>query len=578
MAALITLLVEVKRRMYYPQGVPRSLSYPERPLYEILENSAVKYPWRTALIYYGRRISYSKLWEQSLRVASTLAEMGLERGDRVALMLPNIPQFVIAYFGILAAGCVAAPLNPLNPREEIRRELSELEARILIALDRFLDKLPEGSWEIYLAEAESYLPWHLRVLSHLRHRGLREGGDARRFRELLEAPPRSIETEINPREDLAVILYTGGTTGPPKGVMHTHYSLMANALQTYYWTRGWWRYHRPYPAGWPHVVSAIPFFHSYGLTVALHEPLLAGATLILVPKPKVEEIMRVIQRYRATHLPATPRMIREIVNHPRVGDYDLGSLILSVTGGAPLEWETAERFMKLTGAKLHHGYGLTEAGPVTHCTPVDRKPKPGSVGFPLPDTEFRIVDLETGRYDVPSGKPGELLVRGPQVMRGYWRRPEETERALRDGWLHTGDVAILDEGGWLRILGRRGERIVAEGHALWPEEVEALLRSHPGVEEAAVVGVADPMRCAMDVQALIVPRAGYGGRELVSSLLSLCREHLEPYKVPSRILIVKELPKTPLGKIDRRSVRRLLEASSGFEGGEGEGPYGEENR
>ena len=564
--------------MRHPQGVPRSLSYPERPLYEILENSAVKYPWRPAIIYYGRRISYSKLWEQSLRVASTLAEIGLERGDRVALMLPNIPQFIIAYFGILAAGCVAAPLNPLNPREEIQREASELEAEILIALDRFLDKLPEGSWEIYLAEAESYLPWHLRVLSHLRRRGLREGGDARRFRELLEAPPRRIETEINPREDLAVILYTGGTMGPPRGVMHTHYSLMANALQTYHWTRGWWRCHKPYPAGWPHVVSAIPFFHSYGLTVALHEPLLAGATLILVPKPKAEEIMRAIQRYRATHLPATPRMIREIANHPRVGDYDLGSLILSVTGGAPLEWETAERFMELTGAKLHHGYGLTEAGPVTHCTPVDREPKPGSVGFPLPDTEFRIVDLETGRYDVPSGKPGELLVRGPQVMRGYWRRPEETERALRDGWLYTGDVAILDGEGWLRILGRRGERIVAEGHALWPEEVEELLMSHPGVEEAAVVGVADPMRCAMDVQALIVPRAGYMGRELVSSLLSLCREHLEAYKVPSRILIVEELPKTSLGKIDRRSVRRLLEASPRFEGGEGEGPYGEENR
>jgi len=306
MAALITLWREVKRRMYHPQGVPRSLSYPERPLYEILENSAVKYPWRTALIYYGRRISYSKLWEQSLRVASTLAEKGLKKGDRVALMLPNIPQFIIAYFGILAAGCVAAPLNPLNPREEIQRELSELEAKILIALDRFLDKLPEGSWETYLAEAESYLPWHLRVLSHLRRRGLREGGDVRRFRELLEMPPRRIEVEINPEEDLAVILYTGGTTGPPKGVMHTHYSLMANALQTYYWTRGWWRYHRPYPAGWPYVVSAIPFFHSYGLTVALHEPLLAGATLILVPKPKAEEIMKAIQRYRATHLLLPP--------------------------------------------------------------------------------------------------------------------------------------------------------------------------------------------------------------------------------------------------------------------------------
>ena len=563
--------------MDHPQGVPRSLSYPEAPLYRILENSAVKYPKRTAIIYYGRRISYSELWEQSLRVASSLMEMGLEKGDRVALLMPNIPQFIIAYFGILASGCIAAPLNPLNPRGELQRELSELDARILIALDRFMDRLPRGDWELYLAEAERYLPLHLRVLTHLRRRGVKRGEKARGFKELLEASPRRPEVEIEPREDLAVILYTGGTTGPPKGVMHTHYSLMANALQTYHWTRGWGEAHKPYPAGWPHVVSAVPFFHSYGLTVALHEPILAGATLILTPRPEAEEIMKAIERYRATHLPATPRIIREIVNHPRVESYNLGSLMLSVTGGAHLEWETAERFMRLTGARLHHGYGLTEAGPVTHCTPLDREPRPGSVGFPLPDTEFRLVDLETGRYDVPRGRPGELVVRGPQLMRGYWRRPEETERALRGGWLYTGDVAILDDGGWLYILGRREERIVAEGHALWPGEVEELLRSHPGVEEAAVVGVADPMRCAMDVQAVVVPRPGYG-EELIPSLLALCRERLESHKVPSRILIVEELPRTSLGKIDRRGVRMLLESSPRPNVGEGEGPYGEKNR
>jgi len=564
--------------MDYPQGVPRSLRYPEIPLHALLENSARKYPWRPALLYYGRRISYSQLWEASLRVASSLDEGGLGRGDRVALLLPNIPQFVIAYFGILAAGCVAVPLNPLNPEREIERELSEVEAKTLIALDRFLDRLPEGDWELYLAEAESYLPWHLRALSRLRGGRPRRRGGAKGFGELMASPPRKPELEMDPEEDLAVILYTGGTTGPPKGVMHTHFSLVANALQTYHWTRGWGESRKPYPAGWPYVLSAVPFFHSYGLTVALNEPILAGATLILLPRPTAEEILGAIERYRATHLPATPRMIREITTHPWAEHHRLGSLILSVTGGAPLDWETAERFMRLTGAQLHHGYGLTEAGPVTHCTPVDRGAKPGSVGLPLPDTEHRVVDLETRRYDVPRGKPGELLVRGPQLMRGYWRRPEETERALREGWLHTGDVGLIDEEGWLHILGRRGERIVAEGHALWPEEVEALLRSHPGVEEAAVVGVVDPMRCATDVQALIVPRRGYGGEDLAGSLLALCRESLEPYKVPSRILIVEELPKTPLGKIDRRRLRLMVGISLGFEGGEGEGPYGEENR
>lgn len=546
--------------MGHPRGVPRSIRYPEIPLYALLENSARKYPSRPALIYFGRRISYSELWETSLRLASGLCERGLEKGERVALLLPNIPQFVVAYFGIITAGCVAVPLNPLNPTEEIKSEIEEIEAEILIALDRFMGKLPMSRGEVYLAESETYLPRHLRLISRIRGGGLRRVENTKGFKELLSSFPRNPEVKIDPMEDLAVILYTGGTTGRPKGVMHTHFSLVANALQTYYWTKGWGESHKPYPGGWPYVVSAIPFFHSYGLTVALNEPILAGATLILLPRPTPEKVMRAIHQYKATHLPATPRIIREIINHPEAKHYNLKSLICSVTGGASLEKETAEGFMELTGTKLHHGYGLTEAGPVTHCTPIDREPLSGSVGLPLPDTEFRVVDLETGHYDIPIGRPGELLVRGPQVMRGYWRRPKETRRALRDGWLHTGDVALVDDEGWLRILGRREERIIASGHALWPEEVEVILRSHRGVEEVAVIGVTDPMRCATDLQALVVPKPGYADRALISSLLTLCRERLEPYKVPSRIIIVKELPKTPLGKIDRRELMNLFNA------------------
>jgi long-chain acyl-CoA synthetase len=561
--------------MEHPQGVPHSIRYPEIPLYAVLENSARKYPTRAALLYYGRRISYSELWRMSQRLASSICDRGLGKGDRVALLLPNIPQFVLAYFGILSAGCVAVPVNPLNPMREIDRELCEVEARMLIALDRFLERLPEGDWELYLAEGEAYLPWHLRALSRLKRGGKRRRGNIKGFKELLASPPKRIKVEVDPKEDLAVILYTGGTTGPPKGVMHTHFSLVANALQTYHWTKGWGSSHKPYPAGWPHVVSAVPFFHSYGLTVALNEPILAGATLILVPRPTAEEIMRAIERYKATHLPATPRMIREITTHHRAEHHNLRSLICCVTGGAPLEWETAKRFRKLTGARLHHGYGLTEAGPVTHCTPVDRRPQPGSVGLPLPDTEFRLVDLETGRYDVPRGKPGELLIRGPQLMRGYWRRSEETAKALRDGWLHTGDVARVDDEGWLYILGRREDEIISSGHMVWPEEIEALLRSHPGVEEAALIGVLNPMRCATDLQALIVPKPGYEGESLIESLLALCRRRLQPFKVPSRILVVQAIPKTPLGKIDRRRLKQLIDASSRFEVGEGEGPHRE---
>lgn len=532
----------------YPEGVPRSIVYPEIPLYALLENSARKHPNREAIIYYGRRISYNKLWEEVRSFASSLMALGLERGDRVGILLPNTPQFPIAYYATLAAGGVVVAVNPLNPREEVERELDDAGVGLVVVLDRFLDKVPSERFRLIVARAESHLPWHLRALSSLRRRAPRRLG--LRFEELLGGPGLGRPVDVDPRRDLAAIQYTGGTAGPPKGVMLTHYNLVANALQGYYWARGWGYSPKLYPRGWPYVICAIPFFHIYGMTVALNEPILSSSTLILIPDPKPEAIMGAIQRYRATHFPATPRMIKEILEHPMRGRYSLRSLISCVTGGARMEIDVEERFRELTGATVHHGYGLTEAGPVTHCTP-QRCLKRGSAGLPYPDTKAKIVDLQIGEVEMPPGREGELVVSGPQVMMGYLNNPGATAQALRGGWLYTGDVARMDEEGYIYIVERKEERVISSGHNVWPSRVEEVLMSHPSVEEAAVVGVPDPLRCATEIKAFIVLRPGWRLEDVRELLMETCRKMLEPYEVPDSIVAVDSLPRTPLGKVNK---------------------------
>ncbi|UCH56702.1 MAG: AMP-binding protein, partial [Candidatus Bathyarchaeota archaeon] len=450
-------------RVGYPGGVPFSLNYPEIPLYAFLENSARKHPSRDAVVFYEKRITYSRLWDESLRLANALKEMGLEKGGRVVLLLPNVPQFLTAYNGVLAAGGVVVPLSPLTPAEEIRREVGETQAEILVVLDRLLDKLPEKiSENLIVAEAAAYAPTHLRLLSRLRH-SPRSSRGSLNFGGLLAGPPLKKLARVDPREDLAVVLYTSGTTGPPKGVMLTHYNLVANTLQSYHWLRGWGYSAKPQPVGWPMVVCAVPFFHGYGMTVAMNESVQFGCTLVLVPEPTPGAILEAISRHRATHFPAIPSFIREILDHPDLSRYDLTSLTSCLSGGGPIDPQLIEKFEKVSGARFYQGYGLTEAGPSTHCTPSEGAPNHRTVGLAFPDTEARIVDLQLGEVEMPPGERGELVVRGPQIMRGYWGDPEETARTLRGGWLHTGDIAEIDEDGFLYIVGRKKERIVAGG-------------------------------------------------------------------------------------------------------------------
>jgi len=551
----------------FPGGVPRSINYPEIPLYAFLENSARKYPGRDAVIFYGNRLSYARLWEESLRLAGTLVEMGIEKGGRVGLLLPNVPQFIIAYYGILAAGGVVVPINPLNPVEEIGRELEETGAETLIILDRLINKLPETPPEnVVVAEAAAYVPWYLRLVSRLKG-GKSPPEGSLSFEGLVGGSPLKETADIDPREDVAVILYTSGTTGRPKGVMLIHLNLVANALQSYHWLRGWGYSGKPQPAGWPVVVCAVPFFHSYGMTVALNESVQFGCTLVLVPEPGADAIMKAIEDHHATHLPTIPRFIREILDHPALPRRRLMSLTSVVSGGAAIDPRLVERFEEVTGAKIYLGYGLTEAGPSTHCTPLEGAPDRRTVGLAFPDTETRIVDLQLGEIDLGPGEKGELLVRGPQVMKGYWGDAEETARVLKDGWLHTGDIVEADPDGFLYIVGRKRDRIVAGGHTVWPSEIEEALEDHPAVDRAVALGVPDPLRCDTDVQAMVTLVGGGESDEIVAELLRHCGERLDYFKVPGAISVVDSLPLTPLGKVDRLAIaaeveRRIRESLS----------------
>jgi long-chain acyl-CoA synthetase len=538
----------------YPRGVPISIKYPEMPVYELWRNTALKFPDRDAVIYLGARYSYGELWRRTLCFAANLQGMGVARGDRVAALLPNCPQFIVAYNAVNILGGVFVALNPLMPAQEIGRGMEETGCDVLVVLDRLLDRLPKGLPEtVIVAEAASYAPTHLRLLSMLRYRYESPRG-ALRFEDLTRGPMIEGFPEIDPVEDVAVVIFTSGTTGEPKGVMLTHYNLVVNALQSYHWLRGWGYSAKPQPAGWPVVLCALPFFHSYGLVV-MNEAVSFGCTLVLLPNPTPLDIMKATDRHRVTHFPLIPRLIREILRHPDLRKYDLTSLTHCASGGAMIQAEHMTEFEAVAGARMYQGYGLTEAGPSVSSTPVEGEPNYASAGLLYPDTEAKIMDLQLGEVEMPPDEKGEIIVRGPQLMKGYWGSPEETAEALRDGWLYTGDIGYMDHEGYLYIVGRKRDRIVARGHTVWPTMVEEALESHGAVEAAVAFGVPDPLRCSTDIRAAVKPAEGHQPtRVLERELIELCASKLKEYQVPTAIMFRDDLPMTPMGKVDRGAV------------------------
>jgi long-chain acyl-CoA synthetase len=544
---------------HYEAGVPRSVPDPGITLPEALDRTVARFPDRVALRFFpGARLpapalTYRQLQDQTLRFATALFQLGVRKGDRVALMLPNCPQWVVAFYGALRVGAVPVSTSPMYVAREMREQFDDSGCETVVLLDQFYPRLREihaatRVRRVIVADVAETLPWPARLLARLAR--ARKGErvtvpretDTHLLRDLVRAyPPTSPGADLRPA-DLALLQYTGGTTGTPKAAMLTHRNLVANSLQA----RAWFA---RAVDGREVVLGAIPFFHVYGLTSVLLFGVAAGAEIVALPRPRpVDVVLEAIQRFRVTLFPGVPTPYAAINEHSRAREYDLRSGALCVSGAAPLPREVFERFEALTGGRLVEGYGLTETSPFTHCTPLFGERRAVSIGLPLPDTEARVVDLVSGEPLLP-GEEGELEVRGPQVMLGYWGRPEESAEAFHDGWLRTGDVARMDPDGFFHVVDRRKDMIDASGFKVLPREVEEVLFMHPKVREAVVAGVPDAYR-GETVKAFVVLKPGEAASE--EEIVEFCRLHLAAYKIPRRVEFRETLPKSMVGKYLRR--------------------------
>ncbi|GAB4545306.1 MAG: hypothetical protein OHK0023_03370 [Anaerolineae bacterium] len=539
---------------HYESGVPHTLPIPNRPLHRLLAGSVRRYGGRPALVFYGKTLTYRQLDAEVNKLANALRSLGVERGTRVMILLPNTPQFVIAYFAVLKAGGVVVSTSPVNEKEELTRQISDSESQILITLTLYsitaryaMERSSLRS--IIFTNIKEYMGRVARTVFGLMHE-LKEGhylsdGLQKReysWRNLLSQhpsqPPR-VEVEAT---STAVIKYTGGTTDLPKGVMLSHRALIANALQV----RHWVTHARE---GREVVLAVLPFSHAYGMTAAMNVSIALGAQMVILPTFITADVLRHIKRYKPTLFPGVPTMYTAINNFPKVRSYGIKSIKACISGAAPLPVEVAEAFEKLTKGRLVEGYGLTEAGPVTHANPLYGQRKVGSIGVPLPSTEACILDLVTGE-PLPTGQIGELAVRGPQIMQGYAGSTDQPFTA--DGWLLTGDIARADEDGYFQIISRRKDMILAGKYQVYPRDVEEVLYEHPGVQEVAVVGLTTEGNGEQRVKAYVVPRPG--SRLSAQELIALCKRRLQEYAVPWEIEFRTELPKSFVGKV----LRRLL--------------------
>jgi long-chain acyl-CoA synthetase len=554
---------------HYEQGVPAHLEIPDQPLTWLLDCTASRYPGRTALIYYGTRLSYAQLAHHAHRFATALQRLGVNKGDRVAIALPNIPQYPIAFYGALLVGAVVVPTNPLYTEREMQHQLADSGARVLMMLDTFYPlvrvvRQQTAVDHIIVTSPADFLPPLLRALyplsqrrarspePHLTRQELHDDQTLHVMHTLLESHTGEDSGVFSPLEpvqasDLAVLQYTGGTTGLSKGAMLSHQNLLANAMQT----RAWIPQARE---GEEVVLCVAPFFHAYGLTVGMNFALLAAASMVLVPRFKAQEVVKAIRRYHPTIFPGIPTMylavMREADNHAD----DLGSINYCISGAAPLPAKVQSDFEAITGGRLVEGYGLSEASPVTHCNPLTEQCRTGGIGLPLPGVDAAIVNQETGE-PVPTGSVGELVVRGPNIMQGYWNRTEETSKTFRNGWMRTGDLGKMDEDGYFSIVERVKDVIIASGFKVYPREVEEALFRHPAVAEVAVAGVADAYR-GETVAAFVVLKPGIeASEETRRELLQYCAQELTAYKVPTILEFRASLPKSLIGKVIRRELR-----------------------
>ena len=551
---------------FYESHVPEHITYPEIVLPDVLRQTAETYGDRTAMIFKGARLSYAEFNRAVDRLGAALQQLGVRPGDRVAIHLPNCPQFLITYYAVLRIGAIVVPCNPLYKAHEMTHQLADSGAEVIVTLSSqypLIKSIRQSTRlrHVIVAQIKTYFPLHLRLLFTLAleaktgHRvNITGEADTHWFSDVLKRAPDSPRAvEVKPG-DLAVLMYTGGTTGISRGAQLTHRNILVNAYQCKIWLNA--------PPAQEICMVQLPLFHCYGMTGCMNLSVLAATTMLLVPDPRdLEDVIQTIRRFRPTLYPGVPAIYNAINNHPDAARYDLKSIKACISGASGLPVEVQQRFQSLTGARLVEGYGQSEASPVTHANPVFGANRIGTIGLPWPDTEVKIVDAEEGRQVMGVGEAGELCVRGPQVMQGYWNLPAESNNALRrdpahpqgEPWLYTGDIAVMDSDGYFRIVDRKKDIIVgAGGFKIHPREIEDELYKHPKVLEAAAIGVPFEDR-GERVKVFVVLKKGETAT--AQEIIDYCAENLAPYKVPKLVEFRSELPKSMVGKTLHRVLR-----------------------
>ncbi len=553
----------------YDPGVPATVEIPDIPMHQILDKTVQRFPDKTALIFFDKKITYAQFDELVNQFASALQKDGFKKGDRISLYLPNCPQFTIAYYGALRAGAVVVPTNPLYVPREIEHQIKDSGATYMVVLSLLYGRVKKVRANLELKKVivtniKEYFPGLTKLLFTLLKEGKPDmngethkadiSGDAdtvwlQDFLKSGSGKPAPVKTNM---EDTAVLMYTGGTTGVPKGAQLTHRNIAANAAQVRAWVP-------MIKDGETTVLTALPLTHSYSMTTSQNLGVMSGFTQVLIPNARdLHDVMKNIQKHKVALFPGVPTLYTAINNHPDVksGKYDLSSIVACISGASGLPQEVQKEFMRITGGKLVEGYGLSEASPVTCANPIESTGKIGTIGVPVPNTDVKLVDIETGDKEVAMGEAGELCFRGPQVMKGYWNMPTETANVLRadengEVWLHTGDIAAMDKDGYLKIMDRKKDMIIAGGFNIYPNEVEDVLYTHPDVLEAAVVGVPHKTRGEV-AKAFIVLKEGKTMTE--AEMRAWCKENMRAYMVPKYVEFRDELPKTMVGKILRRQL------------------------
>ena len=544
----------------YDQGVPQHIDYPEIILSQMLEESARNYPDTPCTIFKGAKLSYREMNTITDQLAAGLAGLGLKKGDRVGIFMPNTPQFVMAYFAALKLGAIVVAVNPLYSAREIEHQVNDAGIELMLVMSNFYNLVKQVQPKtkiktLVVTNLKETLPPILSFLFTLtkeKKDGFRVelGSGDYWMQDLISQhkPEDCPKVEVTP-DDTALFQYSGGTTGISKGAIATHRNLVANALQIRLWMV-------TFEEGKETVLMAIPLFHVYGMVAGMLLAIRAGASMVMVPNPRdLKDVLGNIQKYQATIFPGVPTLYNAINNHPDVlaGKYNLKTIKACISGSAPLMRDTKEKFESLTGGVVFEGYGLSEAPTATHCNPLLGENRTGSIGLPLPDVDVRIISLDDEVTVLPTGEVGELVIKGPQVFKGYHNMPTETTNALRDGWLYTGDIARMDEDGYFYIVDRKKELIKPGGYQVWPREVEEVISANPKVLEVGVAGIPDPYR-GETVKAWVVIKPGESLTE--EDVRDWCKERLAKFKVPTHVEFRDELPKTTVGKILRRELVR----------------------